>query len=131
MKHLLLATAAVFLPLAASAQIMGTSVSTTLTAGTVKMVEPQQSQIPAAFRFFERIANVGAAGVAWCSRFDQNPAPNKAGSFPLAPYGNPLGYPSFEEYTGAPNGSAAHVPQEALYCTADTGSATITGETVP
>ena len=97
--------------------------SATLTAGQVTIVLPASTGL----RSYERVINVGLSGVAWCSRFDAMPAPNKAGSFPLAPYGNSLGLPSAEEFTSA-NG---YVPQLALFCTADTGNATLTGEVAP
>ena len=83
-----------------------------------------------AIRTYERVINVGSlaagAGTAWCSRYDPNPAPNKAGSFPLAPYGNTLGLPSSEEFN-----APGIVPQQALYCTADVGTVTLSGEVLP
>ena len=97
--------------------------SFTLTAGTATQVfsAPLVNN-----RVFQRIINVGTSGVAWCSRFDQAPGPNKAGSYPLAPYGNSLGLPSVEEFQ-----APGYVPQFPVYCTADSGTATITGESAP
>ena len=119
---------AAVLPLGLMLAAHAANVSQTLTAGSVVQVIPQAG--PPNLRVYERLVNVGPSGVAWCSRFDPAPAPNKVGSFPLAPFGNALGLPSSEEFT--PPG---YVPQQPLWCTSDgttgTGTATITGEVAP
>ena len=56
----------------------GRDSSAIVTAGTVTIVLP----VPQFTRVYERVVNVGTSGVAWCSRVDNHPAANKAGSFP-------------------------------------------------
>ena len=109
-----------------------TNHSFTLTNGTVTPVLPDPGANNIAPRTYSRLMNVGAvtSGTAWCSRFDTSPAPNKPGSFPLAPFGNALGMPSVEEFDLTQG--TRFLPQAPLYCTADTaGPAYLTGETSP
>ena len=100
--------------------------SLTLTAGVITQVLPPAQISP---RVWERIVNVGLEGIngtAWCSRYDQSPAPKKPGSFPIAPHNNSWGYAAVEEFQ-----LPAYIPQLPLWCTADQVPALITAETAP
>ena len=120
MRRLLLASLIALAPAAA----MATDYSQTLTAGTITPV--LTTPVPGQWRVFQKITNVGTAGVAWCSRYSATPAANQPNSFPIAPFGDASGRPAFELFT-----QPSYIPQLPLWCTADTGTARITVETAP
>ena len=70
-------------------------------------------------RIYQRIVNVGVSGSAWCSRANQTPAPNTAGSYEIPPGGS-------EEFNRGSD--AGYVPRVATWCVAASGTVPITVE---